>query len=370
MHRAACALVAAALSSACASRTPTPAVTPGPPRDACAKDPEAPPSRLRVTVPPWGARVARIEIQGAVRVPVALLRSALRIRVGDALDEAAIAEDLARLDALEVLDGVAVEADPNGDLVTLRFVVEERRRVATVRFRGLDRPAPGRWLALRPGEIFDRARLSRSARGLAVHLFDSGHREARVETRSHVLPDGQVAVCYRVSPGPRYLVGQITFSGNRGIATRELAALLDAKDASVNHPGKPLREDLLAADLLRVTALYYDRGYVSVHVDAPRITLDPEHGRAIARIDVNEGVAYRIGKLGVAGDASIPRAEQLRWIGVSVGEIFSRSAVAAGIERLETEYRRRGRPARVTPESVLNAEQARIDLTFRSERAP
>lgn len=370
MHRATRALVVALASSACASRGVAPATPPGPSVDACANDPPVATLSASNAEPPWGARIIRIDIDGAAHVPVSLLRSALRTRVGDPLEEASVAADIGRLDALEVLDGIRVEAEPAPTGAALRFVVEERRRVASVTFQGAEPKSRTAWLTLAPGEIFDRARLSRSARGVQAHLFDSGHRQAKVAAMSHVLPNGEVAVCYRVSAGPRYLVGRIGFSGNRAVPSPELTALIDTHDGRVNQKGAPLREDLMQVDLMRVAALYYDRGYVAVHVDAPRVTLDARRAVANVEIPVDEGPEYRIGKLAFVGDRSIPHAKQLGLLGVASGEIFDRSKVAAGVARLEQEYRRRGRPMRVTPDSTLDAAAARIDLTFRLEREP
>lgn len=370
MDRATCALVVALAAAGCASSAPEPAAAPSRVEDTCRDEAERPWEFAPLGEPPWGAMIARVEVRGLEHVPSLLARSVLRSRAGAPLDEATLASDLERLEALEVFRSIAVESDTVGNGVVLAFVVEERRRVETVTLEGLQAAPRGRWVPVAPGELFDPARLHRSARDLEAHLQDSGYRQARVEPRSHERADGRQSVCYRVKRGPRYLIGALDFVGNRDIASAELRALVDTHDETVNAAGKPLREDLLEPDLLRVTALYYERGYLGVRLDPLRLRLDPKRERVDAEIPIEEGPQYRLGKLEIVGAVTGSARAELARLGLESGELFVRSKVSAAIARLEERYRSRGRPVRVSPETALHPERARVDVAFRLEREP
>ncbi|MCC6900498.1 MAG: hypothetical protein IT377_16080 [Polyangiaceae bacterium] len=356
MRRALRPLLSALCLAGC--RPASPAQVAEPPSACDAPGPEAtepelgPPSE-----PEWGARVSSVELHGLVRVPAQLARGVVTTHVGDALSEPEVSADLRALLALEVFEDAAVETEPTRGGVRLRYLLRERKQIARVELRGLTEPGPGRWAPLATGELYDPARVRRAALGLEDHLSESGYLEARVEVRQRVGRD-RVDVCLWVERGQRWLVSELTPHGNERVSRREIVALIDDHDGRANRPGAPFRADLFEADRVRIAAYYYDRGFLDARVGEPE--LDRLRGRLL--IPIHEGAPYRISSVTFAGKLRGGDQKYRELLGVAPDQLFSRSAVQTGLERVASHHRALGRTARATPETTLDARNHRVSL--------
>jgi outer membrane protein insertion porin family len=381
MHRASGSLVIAGASLAialgsCSREGPSPVA----PRSALASGPDAcaaPPGLtlgasevLPAAEPSFGARVLDVEVAGADALPRKLVRAALETRSGEVLDEALVAGDVRRLLALEALSDVRVETETKPGGAIVRFVLVPRHLVGRVGHRGLDPLPGGRWLPLAPGEIYDPTRLTRAARGLARELRDSGYLDARVEPRARLGSDERIDVCLRVQPGTRFTVERVDFPGASALSASALRNLLHTEQSKANVAGTPYREDLLERDLLWLSARYYDEGFVQVKVGPPRLERDRAHGRVRVLVPIDEGPRFVVGTVRFRG-AEAKNQTMLRGVlGVHEGTTFDRSAIQSGIERLERRYRDAGKRVSVTPQSAVDAERRRVDLTLVLETTP
>ncbi|MCL4748860.1 MAG: hypothetical protein KJ015_01805 [Myxococcales bacterium] len=320
--------------------------------------------------PEWGARVSAVELRGTRRVPEALLRAAIEIRAGETLDEERVAADVRRLYALEAFSQVVAETDATPGGVRLRFVVEERRLVGRVDYRGIGALPLGRHVPLREGELFDPARIHRAAQGLEDHLVESGHLDARV--RSHQRRDTEtVDVCFAVEAGPRYTLAELVPVGNHSVPSSELSALVDDHDGEVNRPGAPFRPDLLGPARLRIQALYFDRGFLDVALGEPRVVRD--EGSRTLRVEwpIQEGTVYRLARVTFSGKLRGPEQRYRELLGVAPGQVFSRARIAEGLGRIREHHETLGHSAQAVPEIELDPREGSVGLRVSiEERAP
>jgi outer membrane protein insertion porin family len=335
------------------------------PEEASAPAPES----VFVDSPPWGSRVERVDVRGLRRVPEAIVRGVLGLRSGEALDEGRLRRDVLALHELEVFSDILAETTPMGDSVRLAFVVREHPLVGRVEVRGASGVGPGRFVPVAPGEIHEPERVARSARDWQTGLADTGYLDARVRATAHRDGPSTVGVCYRVEAGPRFVLDALRFTGNERVPSGELLGKIDDHDGRANAPGKPYRPDLLRADLLHLTALYYDRGHLDVRLGEPVVRRDPRSGRLTVEIPVREGSVYRVGAAECRGAPRRDLAECRRLLGVARGDVFDRSAIHAGLERVRARFTTsRGQP-NVTPDTQTHPERATVDLTVDVELA-
>lgn len=310
--------------------------------------------------PPWGARISRVEITGNTRIPRELALRTIQLRAGAPLDTDAVTRDLRALLELEAVENVSIEAERAGDDVVLRYVIQERRLVGDVTYRG-HTPA-GHWVPLAKGELYDAARVARMRADLERNLAASGHLHARVDPRQRAESE-HVDLCFVVDAGPKFVVDRIAFSGNQQIPHRELAPLVHSHANRANATGKPYREDLLEADLMHVQALYYERGHLGVKVGPVRAmsSVDPDgkRGHVIVDIPIQEGPVYRIRKLHFAGVDPRAAAEYDARLGVKVGDVFNRTKVVSGLAEI-----RKVHHVELTPRTDLDPGRGEIDVVF------
>lgn len=116
-----------------------------------------------------------------------------------------------------------------------------------------------------------------------------------------------VDVIYTVTPGLRYVLKTLEWSGNHEFTSQELQKLLHAK------AGEPANTVRLTEDLKQIQTLYGSRGFITaaIKVDAE---FDDDNSTAILHLGVNEGFAYHMGELEFRGlDNSLMAKLRAAW---------------------------------------------------------
>ncbi|HXU74783.1 MAG TPA: POTRA domain-containing protein [Polyangia bacterium] len=158
---------------------------------------------------------------------------------------------------------------------------------------------------------------------------------------------GALAVAAATSGPPALVV--VRFDGNRAVSTAEL-------QAEVKQLGPAISDaDGLERLALRVTALYFDRGYLAVRVDDPI-----RAGDGALVVHVSEGDRYSVRAISFSG--AWPRAEAaLRaTLRTRAGAVFCRADVAADLKKLSA----LAGGAAVTPLTRIDSAHHTIDLEF------
>lgn len=335
-----------------------------------------------------GATVVKIELEGHRAVPERILQSAIATRVGEVFERAAVAADIRRLWRLEVLADVQVLMIPESDGVALTYRVAERPLIGDIsvivdgRARRPDN-ADRHWrrIWLMRGGVYEPWRLRRAADYALSRYRDDGHlrARARVATGPEFGPESDVggelgrgvrsagsapmSVCFAAELGPKYQLQDIAFTGNQKLSDQTLRAELQNAEGKVNVRGGRYRPDWLVRDLVRVQALYYERGYLTAELGAPELELDDERSVARVVVKVEEGPQFRYGAIEIVGEPAGPRSGYRKLFAGRPGDVFVRSQVMAWIRELERRERTAGREsARVTPLTEVHRERQVVDL--------
>ncbi len=117
------------------------------------------------------------------------------------------------------------------------------------------------------------------------------------EARAEVAQDGaqtMVDVSFPVSPGEKYKLSDIKFSGNSVFSAEKLRELVHLK------PGEPANSVQLEDDLQQLHKLYGTKGYLFAHAEAVP-TMDDATATVDYQINVVEAEMYRMGELSIDG---------------------------------------------------------------------
>jgi len=312
-----------------------------------------------------GARLVAVDLSGLRTQASAPLRARLVSRPGARLHRETLAADLHRLWDTGVLSDVAALARPAGGGVALTFAVVERPLVRRAWLEGDPPPSGARRIAGLAGGLYEPARLHRMAARLRESFQRAGHRRAEVSLRVSGADRGRVDVCFHAAAGPRYLIDAIEFAGTRRMSAARLAAGIQTHGGAVNAPGAPYREDLLAEDLARIPMLYYDLGFIDVHIEAPRLVIDEARRRLHVVVPVREGPIYRLRKVSLPPRLARQRRRYLAALGVRPGEPFSRARLVAGMERVQALAKGiTGADIALVPETAIDTDRHLIDLAL------
>lgn len=257
------------------------------------------------------ARLARLRFEGYREMSEGELIDASGLLEGGPLDaeelEGAVASVLQAYqrrgyDSTKVT--VRQEPVTDGVAVTLRVDEGVPTRVRGVTFSG----SPGlplarllEVLAMRPGEVFDRARLDEGLEQLRTLLREAGHWRAQVGTPVVLVEGSAASVAVPLSAGPRYTV---RFHGNRHFSAALLERVL-AYDVA-----ESLDEVVAGRLARRVEAFYRQRGFHDVRV-RPREVLRGDEALAALAFDVEEGHPLRVTEVRFHGNQGLS-SEALR----------------------------------------------------------
>ena len=156
---------------------------------------------------------------------------------------------------------------------------------------------------------------------LAGFYRANGYVEARAEYIRLNTGTDSALVRIIVEEGPRYLVAQTDFEGNRTVPEKLLLAAVH------NRPGRPFNPEAVGGDEFQLMMAYADRGFIYAAVDD---SIELTGSRVSMTYRIDEGRRVRISEVKVAGAAFARPEAVLRTAGIKSGDWFSRKRLLEG----------------------------------------
>ncbi len=349
---------------------------PEPPRPQPGQQPPSPfeaPKPAAEAPPPVKVEnvIEAIEFRGARRVPADTLRAMIFSRRGDKLDEDVLRRDFMALWNTGRFDDVRLEVEPGKTGQIVRFVLQERQMVRSIKYEGiksvtvseiLDRFKERR-VGLTVESMYEPNKVQRAKVVLQEFLAERGRQFAEVEPELRRIPPASLEVTFRVKEGPKVKVGKIDIQGNQAFSDRAvIRAMKNLRPIGI--PRSILFENLfskaydlskLEEDKDRMRNFYQERGYFTAKALGHQVTVRDVGGgwfrvplfypnrpgkRADLTVEVEEGRLYRLNRINFVG-MKLFRTPEL--IGQDVfqmraGEIFSTAKLRKGLEELRKLY--------------------------------
>ena len=232
-----------------------------------------------------GMTVVDVQVAGNQRVEAQTILERVETAGGDVLDRAQITADIRNIHALGFFQDIQVEADEVDDnQVVITFVVAEQPAIDAVRYEGissLSEEDVEEVVELQRFSILDPTVVTRSAEAIRDLYHDEGYFLAEVDYEITTRPDRDdlAVVTFQVQEYAQVEVKRVTFLGNEALSDDELQSVMATRPGNflsfVTEMGQFSEEDF-EEDLQRLTAFYYDHGYVAVQVQMPTIRLSPD----------------------------------------------------------------------------------------------
>jgi outer membrane protein insertion porin family len=105
----------------------------------------------------------------------------------------------------------------------------------------------------------------------------------------------------------------------------------------VTSSGK-YKDEKLSMDLQRLRYYYLDNGYLRAKVDDPDVTLSRNKRSLVITVPVHEGVQYKVSGVAVAGDILTSEQELLSKMKLKAGEIYRKSLELEDVQALQRIY--------------------------------
>ncbi len=199
---------------------------------------------------------------------------------------------------------------------------------------------------------------------------EKGYADAAVDVR-RTEEDGRLDLVFTVREGPRVLVEDVLITGNRAFTARELRRLMATRPTGRLRT-RLFRQEVLDQDVDALAEHYAAAGYLAASV-RPVVTRTEDGGRAVIRLNINEGGRTLTGDITIAGNAVLADRVLRDAVRLRSGEPFSERTVEEDRYRILSLYAAKGHLyARVEVERTTPAQPpagggAYVDIRFRIE---
>jgi outer membrane protein insertion porin family len=319
--------------------------------------------------------IARVGIEGNLRVEEDAIRVHLRSQPGQPYDKEAIDRDIRAVYAMGFFDQVDADVTPVADhRVDVVFRVKERPLVRNVKVEGtkkIKREEVEGALKIRAHTILDPEKARQGVEAAKKLYVEKGYLDASITYTTELVGENEVDVHYTVDEQKPVRITDVEFEGNQAFSDSKLRGVMQTRKKwmfSFITGAGVLNKDVLRTDIERLTAFYYDHGYITVRVDEPHVERRDDGLHIVVKID--EGDQFRVGEVKLDGQ-NLPRDPATLRAGLRTtpGDVFEASGLREDSQKLTERLSEDGYAfANVEPQTDIHPEDKKVDVTFQIDR--
>ena len=339
------------------------------------------PERARVESP----RLGRVVISGNRRVEEEAIRVQLRSQPGMRFNEETVDNDVRALYRMGFFENVEADLAQEDDQWVLTYRVSERPLIKEIKIEGnkkVNREDIEGALKVRPNTILEPDKVSKGIEEAKKVYEKKGYLDAQIEYSTSASAywkaeegkPSQVILTYKITEGKRVRITKFTFEGARAFSQRKLKGVMQTKEkwflSWLTGAGN-LDNEVLKTDIERLTAFYYDHGYIDVRIDEPVVRRTAKGLEVTIKLD--EGTQYKVGKVNIGGDmlADADMEKARKKLGLKTGEIFRTSKLREDINAVTDIYGDEGYAfVNVNPETEVDHDAEIVNVTYRVSKGP
>jgi len=270
---------------------------------------------------------------------------------------------------------VRTDVQPSGgNTVAVTFHIEEGEMIAIESFhfegntnfpdRTLQRQLSLRTRGLFQAGAFHEASLIADRHAIAQFYQDRGFIDAHVvdvvqEVRRDARGNNLMSITFNIYEGQMFTFGGVHFTGNHIFSDAQLSALVQSR------VGEPANVRRIQADLMRVSGLYFEHGYIFNMIE-PVPHQDREAGTISFNVFIVERGRAHIENIVVRGNQRTHDEVILREIPLQVGDVFSQARVMDGLRNLHNLQFF----SAISPETPPGSVDSLMDLIINVEEMP
>jgi outer membrane protein insertion porin family len=349
----------------------------------------AAPSAPVVALPPTmaeqseGLPIATLEIVGNRRVGREDVLSYLREKPGQLFKVDNLTSDVHALWDSGFFEDIQVDLTTNAaGGVVLRFIVRERPNIKAITYEGneeIENDKLNEAIEIKPNTILSVPAVRRSVQKIKDAYAEKGFFLADVDYDIKPARENEVTIHFKITEHQPVTVRRITFIGNDHVSDSELRDAMQTGNGGFFSfgSGGPYRQDVFERDVLMLSALYYDKGYLSVQIGTPRVMLTTDRSGIDVSIIIHEGPRFKIRQLRIyERDPEGKEVEPLggrralrQMISEQSGDYFNRAQLIKDLGAIKTLYRDAGYAnVEVEPQTELDPVHAMADIVVPIQR--
>ena len=315
-------------------------------------------------------KIVRIDIAGNRKIGADAIKQKLKSKPGNPLSENDITEDIKAIFKMGFFLDVsaAVTTEPQGKVLT--FTVVEKGLISEIRLIGnkkLDKDDILGVMTVKTRQSLNPEKIKEDIQKIKALYDTKGYHNAEITDRLE--KDGQkdIVLILDIKENDRVYIRSITFEGNESFTTKELVNMMTTTERTllgfITDTGI-LQTLQLKQDVQKLTAFYFNNGFVNAQIGEPVITYDAKG--IYIKITVREGKRFKIGKVEISGDyLEKTRADLYAQLKTKTGNHYSREAIMKDMETITLAANDEGYAnADVNPKVATHEKEQLVDVNF------
>jgi outer membrane protein insertion porin family len=319
--------------------------------------------------------IAEVRISGNDRVEEEAIRVYLRSRAGEPLNVETVDSDIRAIYGMGFFSNVEAHISEENGRTVLTYHLYERPLVRAVRVEGnkaLSKEEFETAVKIHPRTIFNPLKVRRGIEEAKKAYEKKGFLDAEITYRIENTDSGEAIVTFTVAENDKVGVAEVVFEGNTAFPSDRLRAIMATRQKNFLtrflNVGA-LNRDVLKTDIERLTAFYYDNGYINVRIDEPKV--ERREDGLVVTIRIDEGEQFQVGEVGFSEDVPGGAEEAKKRVALEKGTIFKASTLRDDVFRLTGYFSDMGYAfVNVEPETEVHPEEKTVNVTYRVDKGP
>ena len=267
-------------------------------------------------------KVVRIDIKhiGPPAVSDDLIRSNLRVKLGDSYLRAAVDDDVRNLYATGFFYNIQVVADDTKDGAILTYKVQGKPRLTEIKFHGNTKYKDAKLLkkiSSKTGEPLDERKLFTDTQTIEQLYQKSGYPHTLAKYVLNIDENaGRGTATFQITESAKVRIIEVDFVGAKAFTVKKLRKTIKTRKhwmfSWITGSGV-FKEDQFDEDKEKLAEFYRDKGYIDFEIKDVQF-LNPTPRTMIIRFTLYEGTQYKIGSVKFIGN-----------------KLFSTQNIAAGL---------------------------------------
>jgi outer membrane protein insertion porin family len=314
-----------------------------------------------------------IRVEGLQRTDPGTVFAALPFRIGDTYTDDKGSAALRALFATGLFKDVRIEIDKQVAVV----IVDERSVIASITFVGLkefDKDPLTKSLrdaGIGEGLPFDRALIDRAEQEVKRQYLSRSLYGAEVVTTVTPMERNRVSVTFTMTEGDAARIKDVRIVGAQAFSESTLLELFELTPSGwFTWYSKTDRysRTKLNADLEKLRAYYFNRGYLEFAIESTQVTISPDKQTISVAISVKEGQPYTVTSVRLGGNYLGKEEEFRAMVLLRPGQPYRGDAVTETSRRFQDLFGLYGYAfARIDPQPEIDRATGQVAVVFNAE---
>jgi len=314
-------------------------------------------------------KVAKVLITGNKRIEGDAIKKIIKTKPGDVYLAKSLSQDLKAVYSMGYFEDIRIEAEESPQGKVIIFKIKEKPTIRIIRFKGnkvYKDDEIKENLSIRTGSILNTFKVRGNIKLIEELYKEKSYHNVKVTYNIQQLENNQADLEFVIQEGGKVLIRHIIFEGNNAYAEKKLKKMMTVSEKGffswMTSSGDLNREDL-EQDIAKLSAFYYNNGYIQARVGEPQIEYQGDWIDITIKID--EGPRFKVGEVDITGDLVLSEEELKKKLKITKETYYNREVVRNDVLALTDLYSDEGYAyAEISPRIDKKIDELMVNITY------